>query len=1264
MNNMQKTLAILAALSVLGLGAQAGISINQQLDNGWNVPATTSGTSSFTGVSAQVGDVIVLTVAGNKKGTAISLSAAQVGGTGTVGSQTQLTNLQSTYPTSWAWYQTVTAAGTFNFDITTDNTAGITAITALYVIRADSGAIELADSATWDDNDNADNGTAYSLNYTFGTTLTDGVLIESISSRTDLITPPGTYTLDRTGASKRSLLSYDGVTGSAWTSAYSLSGGTANKQTSGAVGMIFSEVTGGNRAPTFNSDPVVGPAISTNGTYSATLADYATDLDSDPMTFWKTTGPGWLSVASDGALTGTAPGTTGLNSWTVFVADNNGGTNSATLEINVAISDYVEVPLTSSNLYVQGAKFVNIDGNGMNFHRFDAGIISGATAVNVNAGKAKTTSGVKLSFYTRSDTVKLYFDYIAGDENRNSRFGLYQNGARVDTPYFAKTETNIVITLTSLGAPGELVRHDVVLPNWSNPILSKMELKTGEVLEAGNPYPAKKMVVLGDSISHGTGQGASYLTYPYLAAEQMDVELFNMAVGGGKIAPEVADLLQHFGPVDAIWVLAGYNDWQGSSETITSITNDYESLLATIRLRQPDAQVFCSTLTYTTNLDDPESGVTAIEHRAGVSAVVNARITAGDTKLHLIQGDDYSDATYLNDAVHFNEPGAAMFATNVVAIMDPIVNPVVNAQNGTNVLFIAIDDINPVLGCYGDTNAITPRMDALAASGITFLNAHCQWSVCGPSRASLSTGLMPEETGVMGFRKMRGDADNSSRVNTVKRPNVVTLQQYFRYNGYRTAATGKINDYRCVGTLNTTTGKVAEDGSDVDDPPSWGDPVDPNNLPADFFSNSAYVKAASGWDPAGKPVAAAADLPDSSFTDGIACDEGIALMQNLATNDAPFFLGVGFKKPHLAFIAPQQYWDLYNRNDFSIHPFQDHPLHEVSYTWNYAKELASYDEFAIEGNSVTDIPEALQLEMIHGYYACVSFIDALVGRLLDELDAQGLADNTIVVLWGDHGFHLGDHAEWAKHTNLEKATRVPFIIRNPFSGQSNVKTDTPVGLIDIYPTLCELVGLPVPEQPLNENESPADPASGRSLKGKSLAGVVNGSASSVRTGAVNLFSRSGHNGYAYRTDRYRYTEWVNKSSNVVAARELYDYLLDPMETVNLAGEPGYDALMYQFSRSMRKEFDDMKLSGSDIAAAELQGSPIYDTTAGNMTLPGVGISGNQISWPDAAGSNYNLMSKTNLLDASWSTNQTGLSGSPVVVPQTEQQEFFRVEVAP
>jgi iduronate 2-sulfatase len=285
--------------------------------------------------------VIVLTAAGNKKGTAISLSAAQVGGTGTTGAQTQLTNLQSTYPTSWAWYQTVTAAGTFNFDITTDNTAGITAITALYVIRADSGTIELAGSATWDDTDGNANPATHTLAYTFSSTLTDGVLIESISARHDDASGPAAYTLDRSGGNvgkkQRSLVSYDGVFGSSWSSDYTLTLGDAGKQTSGAVGMVFSELSASPQPPAFNSNPVVEGDAVQGVAYAGTLADNATDPNSDPMTFWSTNGPSWLTVAAGGDLSGTPlAGDLGTNFWTVLVTDGISGTNSATLKITVS----------------------------------------------------------------------------------------------------------------------------------------------------------------------------------------------------------------------------------------------------------------------------------------------------------------------------------------------------------------------------------------------------------------------------------------------------------------------------------------------------------------------------------------------------------------------------------------------------------------------------------------------------------------------------------------------------------------------------------------------------------------------------------------------------------------------------------------------------------------------------------------------------------------------------------------------------------------
>jgi lysophospholipase L1-like esterase len=326
-------------------------------------------------------------------------------------------------------------------------------------------------------------------------------------------------------------------------------------------------------------------------------------------------------------------------------------------------------------LRVQGARFVNIDSNGMNFHRFSKGILNGSDASNLNPKKARTTSGVKLSFLTRSPTIKLHFTWLAEDENRNSRFSLYQDGQHTGDLYFSKAETSIVLELVSESAHGELVRHDVVLPNWSNPILTRFEIESGAVLEEGPPLPEKQIVFLGDSISHGTGQGSTRETYPFIAAENLNAELFNLAVGGAKIAPEIAALLADFDPVEAIWILVGYNDWQGSSKSIESITSDYEQLLATIREHQPEAEVFCCTLTYTTRTSDAESGVTATEVREAVSGVVNARIAEGDENLHLVQGDHYSDATYLSDPVHFNPEGAEQFANHVFGIVNPYLNP-------------------------------------------------------------------------------------------------------------------------------------------------------------------------------------------------------------------------------------------------------------------------------------------------------------------------------------------------------------------------------------------------------------------------------------------------------------------------------------------------------------------------------------------------------------------------------------------------------------
>ncbi len=556
-----------------------------------------------------------------------------------------------------------------------------------------------------------------------------------------------------------------------------------------------------------------------------------------------------------------------------------------------------------------------------------------------------------------------------------------------------------------------------------------------------------------------------------------------------------------------------------------------------------------------------------------------------------------------------------------------------------NVLFIAVDDLVPAIGCYGDTRALTPQMDSLASHGVTFLRSYTHWPVCGPSRACLTTSLTPEETGVIGFKPIRGVL-----------PNVITLPQHFRNNGYETAATGKFHDPRTVGVI-TDPNSPTTGGDDTDDVPSW-------SLP--------YVKAATGFNPAGNPATDETDQPDSAYGDHAILTEGLALLDRLATNNKSFFLAVGFKKPHLPFVAPKQYWDLYNSNNIPLATFTNAPFGASSYTVNMLgdnDELLGYEPYITNG-----LPNAAQQrQLIHGYYACVSFVDNLIGQLRAALAAKDdplnpgkkLSETTIVVLWGDHGFHLGDHGKWAKHSNLERAAFCPLIIFDPRQPTAGAKSTSPVGAMDVYPTLCELAGLPIPEQPLNSGQS-----TGRPLRGRSLAPLLINPAASVHAGVVTLFSINGGYGYAYRTERFRYVEWVNNSS-VVMARELYDYVADPLETTNLVGHPAYATIVYQLSRSLRAET-------TELGAARLQSSSSVPATGagielGDAILPGIEIapaSGALASlrWPWSRGVTYDLRTKNQLPDASWLTAASSLVGGVTTQAMTASQGFYQVRL--
>ena len=453
-------------------------------------------------------------------------------------------------------------------------------------------------------------------------------------------------------------------------------------------------------------------------------------------------------------------------------------------------------------------------------------------------------------------------------------------------------------------------------------------------------------------------------------------------------------------------------------------------------------------------------------------------------------------------------------------------------NNKPNILLICVDDLRNNLGVYGDTQAITPNIDSFAKNAVTFLNHQVQYAVCGPSRAALTTSLMPEETGVIGFKPIRG-----------KLKDVKFLPEYFKDNGYITAGAGKIHDPRTVGNKIPGTNKL-EKGDD--DPSSWSINY---NLP------KVGVKSK------GKSMSAE-DKPDELFTDGMIRLEGIALMEQLAKQDKPFFLGIGFKKPHEPFVAPKKYWDLYNDTEFKVAENPNAPIGRDDLKTHVPNGKDVKANIAQNNGKLSD---DFQIQLKKGYYACTSFIDTQVGIVLKRLEELSLADNTIVVIWGDHGLFLGEHSRWNKHSNLEIPSASPLLIYDPRNPVAKGKTYAAVSTVDIYPTLCELAGLPIPKQPENNNTK-----TGRPLKGRSLVPILNDINAEVKIGAITVYRGQRGIGYGYRTNgKYRYIEWYKNGNEPFY--ELYDYELDPNETENLAftQRDKYELLLHKFSRNIR-----------------------------------------------------------------------------------------------
>ncbi len=468
-----------------------------------------------------------------------------------------------------------------------------------------------------------------------------------------------------------------------------------------------------------------------------------------------------------------------------------------------------------------------------------------------------------------------------------------------------------------------------------------------------------------------------------------------------------------------------------------------------------------------------------------------------------------------------------------------------------NVLMIAVDDLRPEVGCYGVPLIQTPNIDALARRGTLFEQAYCQQAVCSPSRTSLLTGRRPDTTKIY-------ELQTHFRATI---PDVVTLPQHFKNNGYHTQGFSKIYH------------------GGLDDPQSWSVPHWTPKQPrygkaetlADLQRQREQARAAgrlpAAAPPERDPKTGAVlripppnnavrgpswedpDVADNALPDGETADKAIETLR--AVKDKPFFLAVGFLNPHLPFVAPKKYFDLYplDKMPLASNPFA--PRDAPAFALTNSGELRSYADIPKDG----PIADAKARELIRGYYAATSYTDAQIGRVLAELDRLGLRENTIVVLWGDHGWQLGEHGLWNKHTNFETSTRSLLVVSAPGQKKANAKTAALTEFVDIYPTLAELAGLPLPQ----------------GLEGASFKLLLDDPQRAWKQAAFSQYPRPGQKamGYTMKTARYRYTEWLNQTTGALIAAELYDHKADPQENVNAAERAENKELVARLSAKLR-----------------------------------------------------------------------------------------------
>lgn len=453
------------------------------------------------------------------------------------------------------------------------------------------------------------------------------------------------------------------------------------------------------------------------------------------------------------------------------------------------------------------------------------------------------------------------------------------------------------------------------------------------------------------------------------------------------------------------------------------------------------------------------------------------------------------------------------------------------ANGHKNVLLICIDDLRNVLGCYGG-KAKTPHLDALAKRGTAFKRHYVQWPVCGPSRASMLSSLRPDTTGIYEIK---------ASWKIAKKPSTQpTLPLTFKNHGYNTLSFGKVFH-----------GKGASDG--------YGWSQTPWKLDWTCYVNFKPSKTKHNW----RPAVEIYNGPDAMHNDYKTTNKVITALEENKNN--PFFIATGFFKPHLPFVAPKKYWDLYSEDEIKRLSPTMLPEGAANFMFRWS-EIHSY---GLKEGQLFENEQSISREhartMIHAYYACVSFIDAQVGRLLKAIDKKGLTESTAVVVWSDHGFHLGDHGRWAKHTQFEKAMNSPLIVRLPGYQVRTGISKAIVESIDIYPTLCEYAGINIP----------------KSVEGKSFLPTIKGDSFGKKTAfsQIRPVNKKKYNlmAYSIRTKYYRYIEWREpEKNNQVIWEELYDHRRDPSGNINVAENSKYKKVVERHQKMILSQYKSLK----------------------------------------------------------------------------------------